>query len=387
MSFNFSITDSISKKFSGLFHDKPVLYSAPGRINLLGEHTDYNDGFVLPSSINKSIYFAVKKTNTGKLRLYSSDYSDYFETTISSLVKSEKHWANYLIGTMFQFQKLNLSVSGFDCVFAGDIPMGAGLSSSAALECGFAFAINHEFGFGLNSQTLTRMAQKAEHEFAGLQCGIMDQFASVFGKENKVIRLDCRNLEYEYFAFPDKDADIILCDSKVKHTLASSEYNVRRQECETGIAELNLIFPEIKSLRDVTEEMLSEGKHLLTEKVFRRCHFVVSEILRVQLACDSLNRNDLSHFGILMNATHKGLSQDYEVSCSELDILADTAQSIPEVYGSRMMGGGFGGCTINLLKKGSAEQVGDEIRKRYFSLTGNETVVYSVSVGDGARKI
>jgi len=385
MSFNFQITDHISKKFSELFHERPVMYSAPGRINLLGEHTDYNDGLVLPASINKSIYFAVKKTTTGKLRIYSSDYSDYFESNISGILKSEKHWANYLIGTMVQFQKLNVSISGFDCVFAGDIPIGAGLSSSAALECGFAFALNQEFGFGLNSETLTRMAQKAEHEFAGLQCGIMDQFASIFGKKDKAIRLDCRNLDYDYFPFPDTDADIILCDSKVKHTLASTEYNVRRQECETGIAELNMIFPELKSLRDVSSEMLLEGKHFLTEKVFKRCNFVVGEISRVQLACESLNKNDLANFGFLMNSTHKGLSEDYEVSCTELDILAETAQSIPEVYGSRMMGGGFGGCTINLIKKGSSDQVGEEIKKKYFSLTGKETIIYSVSVGDGAR--
>jgi galactokinase len=381
------ILDILGKKFRDLFNSTPTFFQAPGRINLIGEHTDYNDGFVLPAAIDKAIYFAVAKNDLNKLRLFSVDYNQYFELPLDHLKKSEVAWANYLIGVAVQFQKRNLSPGGLDCVFSGDIPLGAGLSSSAALECGFAICINNLFNLNVDRSQLIVMAQKAEHDFAGVKCGIMDQFASVFGKNGHVIRLDCRNLDYEYFPLNNDVVDIILCDTKVKHSLASSEYNNRRAECETGVEIIKEKYPDVNSLRDVSPAILKEMKPKMNSSVYTRCHYVIHEIVRVEEACKALANHDFITFGKLMYETHDGLSKEYSVSCKELDVLVDIARQQPDVLGARMMGGGFGGCTINLIKKGGAEKLIDSVLKEYSKQTDLHPEIYRVTIADGAGKI
>lgn len=387
MDLNSTILNSLSEKFINQFNSQPVFYHAPGRINLIGEHTDYNDGFVLPAAIDKAIYFAVGKNNLNLLRLYSIDYNESFEIALSDLHKSDTHWANYLIGVTVQFQRRGLQPGGIDCVFGGDIPLGAGLSSSAALECGFAICLNDQFDYKIDPSELILMAQKAEHEFAGVMCGIMDQFASTFGQDGHVIKLDCRSLDYEYFPLTNEKVDVILCDTKVKHTLASSEYNIRRQECEKGVEILKRKYPQITALRDATPEMLEEVKSDMEDNVYQRSHYVIHEVVRVENACQALLKNDFETFGKLMYETHEGLSKEYLVSCKELDVLVDVARNDPNVLGARMMGGGFGGCTINLIRKGGADKFIDTVLKEYPALTNNETEIYRVKISDGAGRI
>ena len=387
MSKNTELLNALKERYLTTFKSNPIYYRAPGRINLIGEHTDYNDGFVLPAAINKAIYFAANKNTFNKLRLFSVDYDEYFEIDTDNLKKTETHWANYLIGVMVQFQKKGLNPGGIDCVFGGDIPLGAGLSSSAALECGFAFCINDQYNYGIPESELILIAQKAEHEFAGVMCGIMDQFASVFGKKDHVIKLDCRDLSYELYAFTENNTDIILFDTKVKHSLASSEYNIRREECEKGISIIQKKYSRVKSLRDVLPEQLEEAKSLMDLKVYLRCHFVINEIRRVEDACKALVKNDFTTFGKLMFETHDGLSKEYEVSCRELDILVNIARNEPGVLGSRMMGGGFGGCTINLVKKENTRQFIDKVIQEYTKQTGIKAGIYQVNISDGAGKI
>lgn len=384
---NTIILDVVSKKFAELFTSAPAFFHAPGRINLIGEHTDYNDGFVLPAAIDKGIYFAAAKNELNKLRLFSVDFNEQIEIPMEHLKRSEVAWANYLIGVTVQFQKRNHTPGGIDCVFSGDIPLGGGLSSSAALECGFAVCINDLYNFNVDRSQLILMAQKAEHDFAGVKCGIMDQFASVFGKSGHVVRLDCRSLDYEYFPLTNDIVDIILCDTKVKHSLASSEYNIRREECETGIEIIKEQYPEVKSLRDVTLAMLEEFKAKMTMFVYQRCHYVVHEIIRVEEACKALIKHDFTTFGRLMYETHDGLSKEYRVSCNELDVLVDIARQHPDVIGARMMGGGFGGCTINLIKKGGAEKFIAAVLNEYPKKTNLHPEIYRVAIADGAGKI
>jgi galactokinase len=387
MSQNSAILQSISEKFLDQFNTQPAFYQAPGRINLIGEHTDYNDGFVLPAAIDKAIYFAVGINDRNSLRLYSIDYDESFEIVLDDLHKSDTHWANYLIGVTVQFQKKGLQPGGIDCVFGGDIPLGAGLSSSAALECGFAICLNDQFNFGIDRSELILMAQKAEHEFAGVMCGIMDQFASTFGQDGHVMKLDCRSLDYEYYPLTNKKVDIILCDTKVKHTLASSEYNIRRSECEKGVEILKKKYPEVEALRDATPDMLEIVKSVMEDNVYQRCHYVIHEVVRVENACQALLKNDFETFGKLMYETHDGLSNEYLVSCKELDILVDIARKDNNVLGARMMGGGFGGCTINLIKKGGADKFIDTVMERYPKLTRNETEIYRVKISNGAGRL
>jgi galactokinase len=342
--------ENIRQLFAKHFDGDPLFVRSPGRVNLIGEHTDYNDGFVLPAAIDKNILFAVSLRNDQRCRLYSVDFNDFFEMEIASLSRVEKDWANYLVGVAAQFQNAGYTVPGFNCLFGGDIPIGAGLSSSAALECGLAFALNHLLDLGIEKMKLIRLAQKAEHEFAGVQCGIMDQFANMFGREGYVVRLDCRSMDYRYFPFDMRDYQIVLCDTRVSHSLAGSEYNTRRSECASGVSLLQKHNPNINSLRDVTLEQLEAHRDEMPETVYKRCKYVVEEIRRVELACRDLEKGNLVAFGQKMYETHRGLRHDYEVSCAELDFLVDQAVADESVVGARMMGGGFGGCTINLVK-------------------------------------
>ncbi len=348
--------DNISQLFTDTYSAAPtIIVRSPGRINLIGEHTDYNNGWVLPASINKAVFFAASPRTDNVIEVYAADLKDK-DTIVgdqSQQRASNKTWVNYLRGIVDQLQKMGKKIPGCNVVMTGNIPLGAGLSSSAAVECGFAWLLCQLGGLEVPRKEIALMGQRSENQFVGANVGIMDQFASVFGKQGHVIRLDCRTLDYQYFPFDFKGIDIILCDTGVKHSFGSgdSEYNKRRRDCEQGVAILQQHLPGIQSLRDVSPEAFAQYKHLLSPVIAKRCDFVVHEIKRVEAACEDLLNNDLAAFGKKMYATHRGLQHDYEVSCEELDMLVDFASGRPEVLGSRMMGGGFGGCTINLVKQ------------------------------------
>jgi len=341
----------------------------------------------LPAAIDFHIDMAIHTNDIKIFRFYSYDYGEYFEMKISDIQKSETHWANYLIGVIAQFNKAGKSITGVDCVFGGNIPLGAGLSSSAALECGFAYGLNELFKTKFEKIDLVKMAQKAEHEFAGVMCGIMDQFASVFGKENQVIQLDCRSLDYKYFSLNIPDYNIVLCDTKVKHSLATSEYNNRRSECEKGVSFIQQYEKDVHSLRDIDKVMLNKYKYGLDPLIYRRCSYVVEENTRVINSCAALQDNKLEILGELMYATHDGLRDDYEVSCRELDILVNFASTQDSVIGARMMGGGFGGCTINLVLKSETERFISSIKQDYLDKTNIELGIYKTKISEGTSEI
>ena len=378
------ITDKVVAKFRGLFNINPELYSSPGRINLIGEHTDYNDGFVLPAAIDKAIYFGMATNTKNKFRFYSLDFNEYFETDEVSK-KYQGHWASYLMGVLAQFQVSGIELSGIDCVFGGDIPIGAGLSSSAAIECGFAFGLNEVFNARLSKYKLALMSQKAEHEYAGVMCGIMDQYASMFGKKDHVLRLDCRTHEHEYYHLDMKELVIALCDTGVKHKLVSSGYNTRREECEAGVRILQKSNSAITALRDADINLLEEKRNLFDPVTYKRCLYVVNENERVQKACSALIKKDFGKLGKLMYQSHAGLQHQYEVSCKELDMLVEFTREMDYVYGSRMMGGGFGGCTINLLKRSHKEEFRKRIDEAYRNQTEINPAIYFVSIADGTK--
>jgi galactokinase len=374
----------VQSKFNQLYKQKPIVVRAPGRINLIGEHTDYNDGFVMPAAINYDTVFAIAEATDGVSEVYSVKYDETFKVNLENPQPVESPaWVNYLLGVLKQFLMKGLSVKPFKCAFGGDVPLGAGLSSSASVECGFAFALNELNGHNLPKETMIYMAQWAEHNFAGVMCGIMDQFASMMGKKGHVIVLDCRSMEYHYSPINLPDHDIVLCDTKVKHSLVDSEYNSRRSECERGVAILSRHYPEVKSLRDVTEEMILKHKSELTGKMYDRCLYVVQEIRRVQEASADLKANHLDAFGQKMFATHDGLSKLYEVSCEELDFLVALAREFGSVVGARMMGGGFGGCTINIIPKSETNKFIAFASKAYQDKFGHDMASYIVSVEDG----
>jgi galactokinase len=336
--------------FRGHFGAKPVLVSSPGRVNLIGEHTDYSLGFVLPAAVDKEIVLALGARADRRLHFVSLDKADVFQGTLDDIRPMPAGWPNYLLGVLKEYQALGLPLQGLNCAFGGNVPIGCGLSSSAALEGGFAFGLNELFGFGLDRIELALLAQRAENRFVGVNCGIMDMFASMLGRERRVIRLDCRDLSCEYVPFERQDIRIVLCDSQVRRSLAGSEYNARRGQCEQGVALLARFDPAVRSLRDVTPALLEAHRGELDPVVYRRCAYVVAENRRVLEACDALIQGDFQALGAAMNASHAGLRDDYQVSCPELDALAEAAQALPGVLGARMMGAGFGGCTINLVE-------------------------------------
>lgn len=343
-----STSDFFEKSF-GSSPQKIVL--SPGRINIIGEHIDYNDGFVLPAAIDKVICFAFEKTNLKTSTIVAIDLGESFEINVENPVTlNEVIWTNYFRGVLQQIQNKGLIIGNFNCVFSSTIPIGSGLSSSAALECGLLYGLNELFHLDITPVDLALMGQSAEH-WVGINCGIMDQFASVMGKENQVIKIDCRTLEYEYHKADFSDYSLVLFDSNVKHSLFTSAYNQRRQECEQGLAIISSQIPEVTSFRDCSEAQILSIKDKMTENVFKRCHYAIKEIKRVTLACEALDRGDILTLGQLLFDTHEGLSKEYEVSCAELDMIVDTLKKETAVVGSRVMGGGFGGCTINLIKK------------------------------------
>ena len=358
---------------------------APGRINLIGEHTDYNEGFVMPAAIQKAATVYIEKREDSAIHLFAEDLKESYTLNLDTVTKSSKDWANYIIGVIAQFQKVVTIPKGFTLRLKSDVPIGAGLSSSAAIECAVAFAINELFSLGLDRMQLTKMAQKAEHEYAGVLCGIMDQFASMFGKKDQVILLDCKTMHYQYYPLKLSNYDIVLLDTQIKHALASSEYNTRRAECEQGISLIQQRYPSTKSLREVSMDMLNEcvDSSQMT-KVYNRCKYVIAEIERTQAAAKDLQEGQLAAFGQKMFATHDGLSLLYEVSCPELDFLVKEVKDNPNVIGARMMGGGFGGCTINLIKKEATASVVQKLVASYHKTFQKNLLSYEVNIDDGA---
>jgi galactokinase len=379
--FNLS---NLREKFTSLFHTEPVLVRSPGRVNIIGEHTDYNEGFVLPAAIDKAIYIAIGKRTDDKIHLYAQDYQQSHEVTLSTVAPTDKHWPNYILGIVDQFQKRGYQLNGFNLVIDGDVPLGAGLSSSAAVECATAFALNELFQLGVEKLEMVKAAQLAEHTFAKVMCGIMDQFASMFGKKDHVIKLDCRSLEYEYVPLELKGIKILLLNSNVKHSLASSEYNTRRQQCEQGVAWVKEHHPEVNSLRDVTMPMLQKHVAPKDEEIFKRCKYVIEESLRLLEGCEDLKQGRIEALGKKMFRTHEGLSKEYEVSCKELDYLVDYVKDNPAVLGSRMMGGGFGGCTINLVKEEAIDELVKNISKDYQQAMNLELSAYIAGIEEGS---
>ena len=381
-----STQQQIVSAFKEHFSTTPKLFYSPGRINLIGEHIDYNDGFVMPAAIDKGIWFAVAANNTNKVNFVSVDLNDSYSIEIDKIEKNES-WKNYVLGVLHVLQEKNISFGGFDCVFGGNLPVGAGLSSSAAVEGGLLFALNTIFSFGMNRIEMALLAQKAEHGYPGVNCGIMDQFASLNGQKDHVILLDCTSLEYKHFPLQLEKYNIVLINTKVHHSLASGEYNKRRKNCEDGFKLLKTRLSEAKSFRSISSKQVVEQKDLLDAKTFDRCLYVTEEIERTQLAGKLLEENNLVEFGKLMFQTHDGLSKLYEVSCDELDFLVDEARKHSSIIGSRLMGGGFGGCTINIIEKEKTDATVNEITAAYFKKFNVHPEVYITNTSNGTYEI
>ena len=373
--------EKIKELFKARFGTEGVMYASAGRINLIGEHTDYNGGFVFPGAIDKYIMAEINVNGTDRVRVYSADLDDYTEFGLREEDAPSQQWARYIFGVCREVIKRGFTVKGFDTVFAGNVPLGAGLSSSAALESCFAFALNDLFNDNkIEKFELALIGQSTEHNYCGVNCGIMDQFASVFGKKDCLMRLDCRSLEYKYYPFKAEGYRLVLLDSKVKHELVDSPYNKRRASCEHVAKTLG-----VETLRDADMEMLEAAKDKVSEEDYMRARYVIGEKQRVLDVCDALERGDFETVGRCMYETHHGLSKDYEVSCEELDFLNDIACECG-VTGSRIMGGGFGGCTINLVKDELYDNFIATAKAKFNEKYGHEPVVYPVIISDGAHK-
>ena len=374
--------EKIKKNFDAKFGGKGTLYASAGRINLIGEHTDYNGGFVFPGAIDKVIVADIHPNGTDRVRLYSADMDDSAEFGLTEADAPKAQWARYIFGVCREIIKRGGRVEGFDAVFSGNIPLGAGLSSSAALESCFAFALNDLFNNNsIDKFELARIGQSTEHNYCGVNCGIMDQFASVMGKKGNLMRLDCRSMEFEYFPFAPEHHTLVLVDSRVKHELVDSPYNKRRESCERVARRLG-----VDTLRDADMAMLDAVRGDITDEDYRRARFVIGEKERVLAVCDALNAGDYDTVGRMMYETHQGLSHDYEVSCEELDFLNDVARECG-VTGSRIMGGGFGGCTINLVPDTLRDSFITTAKARFEARYGHAPAVYDVIISDGAHKV
>ncbi|MCI8999295.1 MAG: galactokinase [Muribaculaceae bacterium] len=375
------LKEKVTTAFASHFGGEGTLYASAGRINLIGEHTDYNGGFVFPGAIDKVILADIRPNGTDTVNVYSIDIDEEAHFGLKEEDAPSQQWARYIFGVCRETIKRGGVVKGFDATFAGNVPLGAGLSSSAALESCFAFALNDLFnGNTIDKFELAKIGQSTEHNYCGVNCGIMDQFASVFGKKDNLMRLDCRSLEFEYFPFKIDGYRLVLVDSVVKHELVDSPYNKRRQSCENVARHLG-----IETLRDADMDMLNSIKADISAEDYMRAKFVIEEKERVLEVCDALNRGDVETVGKLMYETHRGLSKDYEVSCEELDYLNDIAKECG-VTGSRIMGGGFGGCTINLVPNALYHKFIDTAKEKFNAKYGHEPKIYDVVISDGARR-
>jgi len=382
---NVELMNRVTEAFSNQFGTPEVMVKSPGRINVIGEHTDYNLGFVLPAAVGQAIYFAVSKSeDPERCSLVSLDMNDRFDFKLSELKpQGPEAWQNYLLGVIAEIQKSGREVQGFNLVFAGDVPRGSGMSSSAALECGTAFALNQLFELVIPKVEMVKISQKAEHNYAGVMCGIMDQFASMMGKKDQVLLLDCKTLEYEHFPMALEDYTLMLCNSNVSHSLASSEYNVRRQQCEEGVSILNAKYGGIESLRDASHEQLEGAKEDMSEVVYRRCKYVIEENERLHSVTKSLRTGNIEAVGDLLKAAQNAMETEYEITCPEIDFMAAFANKRKDVLGARMMGGGFGGCTLNLIKKGSEELFVTELNAAYQKEFNKDISPIAIEISDG----
>lgn len=399
--------ETVVSTFKRNFGENFRLFAAPGRINLIGEHTDYNSGFVLPASIDKYIYLAIEPNGSNVVNLVSVDYNETFEINVENeytkqdgffekinhlilnLIRGRKksHWTLYPYGVIKEIQGLGHNIGGFNAVFGGNIPAGAGLSSSAALESVFGTAINTLFNLGIDKLKLAQIGQKAEHSYVGVKCGIMDQFASIFGQKDHVILLDCQSLEHSLFTIKLGIYELLLADTHVKHSLANSAYNERRNQCEQGVMTIATAKNGVKSLRDVSLDMLQQHREQMDKTVFTRCQYVIEENQRVKDTCEAIHANNLHKVGELMFESHRGLSTMFEVSCEELDLLVETAKNIEGTIGARMMGGGFGGCTINLVRKDAVGTFKQQLDLAFFDKYHHHPSFYDVKIENGAGEI
>ncbi len=377
----------IQEKFETLFGEEGILYASAGRINLIGEHTDYNGGYVFPGAINFGIMAAIKPNGTDTVKLFAINRDEYVEFDLEEESLPEQHWPRYVFGVCREIIKRGGTVKGFNAVFAGDVPIGAGLSSSAALESTFAYALNDLFNNNqIDKFELAKIGQSTEHNYCGVKCGIMDQFASLFGKEGSLIRLNCKTGEYKYFPFHPQGYKLVLIDTCVKHSLADSAYNKRRESCERAAAAIRKNHPEVEFLSDAKRVWLDEVREEIPEEDFLRAEYVIGEVQRVLDVCDALERDDYETVGEMMYQTHFGLSRLYEVSCEELDFLNKLARKL-DVTGSRVMGGGFGGCTINLVKEELHDRFVETAVEKFTEKFGHAPKVYEVVISNGARKL
>jgi len=383
-----TIVSELSTTFTELYQQRPLLVRSPGRINIIGEHTDYNEGFVLPAAIDKAAYIAISLRDDNEIHLRAIDFNESFTVQVADLKPvRDKSWPNYILGSAAQFVKRGIKLKGFNAVLVSDVPIGAGMSSSAAVECASVFALNEALQTNLDRLTMVKMAQKAEHEYAGVMCGIMDQFASMMGKKDHVIKLDCRSLAYEYVPFKLEDIKLLLLNTNVKHSLASSEYNTRRKECETAVAWVKEHIGTVNSLRDVTEEMLDKFVLPKDGLIDQRGRYVVQEIERLLEGCVDLQRGDIQSLGGKMFKTHEGLRSMYAVSCRELDWLVDRVKENDAVIGARMMGGGFGGCTINLVQEKAIDNLIATLKPAYEAAMNLPLTHYIASIENGTEVI
>ena len=381
-------SQALKKQYSEFFgNSEPRLFSAPGRINIIGEHTDYNGGFVLPGAVDKAITMAILPNGTDFVHLVSIDQNEASLFFRIGGPQPKEQWASYFFGVIEEMRKRGATVGGFNAVFGGDVPLGAGMSSSAALESCIGTALNTLFDLHFTKEELAKIGQMTEHHYIGVRCGIMDQFASIFGRKGHVVRLDCRSLKYDLVPFNPQGLEIVLIDTMVKHLLASSEYNVRRAQCEEGVAVIKKCRPEVELLRDVTIEELEAHRDEMDPVSFRRCAFVINENKRLMDACAAMEKGDFEEVGRQIYATHDGLSKEYGVSCPELDFIVDIAREHKEVLGARMMGGGFGGCVIALVRKEGVEAYIADVKKRYMTKFDKDPRVIEVEISDGAREI
>ena len=368
--------------------DAPEVYTSPGRINLIGEHTDYNGSFVFPGAVDKGMIAAIRLNGTDKIKAYAADLDEWSDFGLNEEDIPSEGWAKYIFGVCREIIKRGGKVVGFDTAFAGDVPLGAGMSSSAALESTFGYALNDMLSLGIDKFELARIGQSTEHNYVGVKCGIMDQFASLFGKAGHLIRLDTKSMEYEYFPFDPEPHGykLVLLDTLVKHELASSAYNKRRESCETAAAAIAKNHSSVEFLRDASLEMLNEVKDIISAEDFLRAEYVIEETQRVRDVSEALEKDDYETVGQRMYETHYGMSKKYEVSCEELDFLNDVAKE-HGVTGSRVMGGGFGGCTINLVKTDLYDSFIADAKSQYKAKYSIEPKVYDVVISDGARKL
>jgi galactokinase len=380
------VIQEIRTQFKNHFEGEPLVVRSPGRVNIIGEHTDYNEGFVLPAAVDKAVWVAVAKRADERIGLFSVSYQERVELALTDIQPS-KNWPTYVLGVVDQLLKRGYAIGGFNLVLDGDVPIGAGLSSSAAVECAVVFALNELFGLGISKLEMVQIAQKAEHAYSGVLCGIMDMFASMFGKKDQVIRLDCRSLDYAYEPLQLDGYKLVLFNTNVKHSLASSAYNTRRQECEQGVAWVKAACPEVNSLRDVSVAMLDAHVAPKDAVVYQRCRYVVDEISRLQAACNDLEQGDLTALGQKLYQTHQGLSSAYEVSCKELDFLVNAVKNESGVLGARMMGGGFGGCTINIVKDEAIASLTERLAEAYRKAMGLDLSAYIVTTSNGTALI